>query len=301
MRTLQTVQESLAGRVSNIRLRPLSIGEIQGKAPDFLHNAMAGTFHVPTQKYAKSDYIKLALTGGYPEIQSWSYRQQKKWHQEYISALIERDLQDIENIRRQDAMYDLLRVVSAWSTKHINIQAIQAQLSIKRPTLQSYMNALETLYLMDRIPAWTKTDYESVRKKDKILMADTGLMAFMLHWTFDKVEFDGEKNGKLIESFVYQQLIICAEANDDGCKIYYYRDAQQREIDFIIEYPNGHMLGIEVKAGTHITRESFKHLNWFKNTLVDASKFQGIILYTGEQVLPFGDGMLAVPISSLWA
>ncbi len=302
IQSLPGVTESLAGRVTKIRLRPLSMGEIHDKEPEFIDNAFKGKFKINASEknYNKDDYLRLALIGGYPEANALPATKAPKWHQDYIQALIERDLKDIINIRRKDAMYKLLQVLAAWSTKEINVQAIGASLSIERPTLESYINALEALYLIDRVQAWTHTDYEGARKKDKLLLSDTGLMASILRWTFDQVQMDGDRNGKLIETFVYQQLISIIEAKGNECTLYHYRDAAKREIDFLIENDNGDILGIEVKAGSAIQKSHFKHLEWFKNNTAKNTRFYGIVFYTGQDVLSFGDGMWAVPMSSLW-
>ncbi|MBX3487055.1 MAG: ATP-binding protein [Candidatus Paracaedibacteraceae bacterium] len=303
IQSLPGVTESLAGRVTNIRLRPLSLGEIHGTPPDFIDRAFEGQFKttIPQKSYNKDDYLRLAFIGGYPEAHALPAEQAPKWHQDYIKALIERDLKDIVNIRRKDSMYKLLQVLAAWSSKEINIQSIGSTLSIERPTIESYVNALETLYLIDRVKAWASTDYEGTRRKDKLLFSDTGLMTSILRWTLDQVQLDGERNGKLIETFVYQQLISIIEAHDNKYTLYHYRDAAKHEIDFLIENADGDLLGIEIKAGSSVQRSHFKNLEWFKTTVAKNKRFQGIVLYTGQDVLSFGDRMWAVPISSLWA
>ena len=304
IRTLPTVTESLAGRVSRIRLRTLSMGEICGTSPTFVEQAITGAFSetmaATGKPYTKADYLQLALTGGYPEPRILPAKQAKTWYRAYIEKLVEHDLNYIINIRRKDDMQQLLALLASWSTKIINIEAIGAPLSIKRPTVESYINALETLYLIDRVPAWRKTDYAIARKKDKLFVSDTGLLSAILHWTFDKVQFDSDCNGKLIENFVYQQLVSVINASIDTYYIYHYRDGAKREIDFLVKNMNGDILGIEVKAGSVVKKEHFRHLVWFRDNLVKHTNFKGIVLYTGEHIIPFGKDLWAVPISALW-
>ena len=308
IQSLPGVTESLAGRVTKIRLRPLACGEIYGKQPDFLEKAFDGqfdtTFPHPSDSFSKYDkdaYLKLAFRGGYPELMRIEENNRKRWHKDYVDALIDRDLQDIVNIRRKDSMHRLLNVLASWSTKYMNIQSIGTDLSIQRVTIETYINALETLYLIDRVKSWVNTDYEGVRKKDKLLMTDTGSMTSILRWRHDQVRLDGERNGKLIETFVYNQLISVIEAQSEQYEIYHYRDAYDREVDFLVENEQGDLLGIEVKAGTAVTRDSFKHLKWFNDNLAKQRKFKGIVFYTGEEVLSFGKSLWAIPINSLWA
>lgn len=76
---------------------------------------------------------------------------------------------------------------------------------------------------------------------------------------------------------------------------------EKREVDLIVETGQGELIGIEVKAGSAIKSDHFKHLRWFQQ---DAQKkkqsFIGVELYTGEKVVSFGEGLWAVPMGSLW-
>jgi len=307
LQALPGATESLAGRVRKIRLRPLALGEMLGNAPNFLPNAFAGDFHPAAalsfgEQYSLKDtYLLHALRGGYPEVlRQTQEREARHWLQDYLEALLERDLRDILNIKRRDSMALLMEVLAAWSSKLMDVATIGAGLSLSRTTLQSYINALEALYLVERVRPWTKTDYGRVGKQDKLFMTDTGLMAAILRWRFDKVQLDGEKNGKLIETFVFTQLAAQLDAQEEDYQLYHYRDREKREIDFLVENEDGDLLGIEVKAGSALSQDSFKHLRWFRENLAGQNKFTGIVLYTGEHVLPFGDGMWAMPISVLW-
>ncbi len=79
-------------------------------------------------------------------------------------------------------------------------------------------------------------------------MTDTGLVASLLRWQFDKVRLDADQSGKLVEGFVFAQLAAQIDAQEDTYSLSHYRDREQREIDFVIETPDGMSIGIEVKA-----------------------------------------------------
>lgn len=296
------MSESLAGRVRKIRLRPLSEGELEKTRSRFLERIFSDDVRsIPVSSYTKDDYLVRALRGGFPEaVRLENARERQLWHRDYLDALIERDLRDIANIRRQDSLLKLIEALAAWSSKSMDISAIGAPLSLTHGTLESYINAIETLYLVDRVRPWTKTDYARVGKKDKLFMADTGLMASCLNWSLDKVRLDGELNGKLIETFVYTQLAALIDVNAGKYNLSHYRDREKREVDFLIEDANDAIAGIEVKAGTHVDGESFKHLKWFKANMAISRAFTGIVLYSGEHTVSFGDNMWAVPTSALW-
>ena len=135
-------------------------------------------------------------------------------------------------------------------------------------------------------------------------MTDSGLMSSLLKWRFDTLRLDGDKIGKLIETYVFTELSAQISTNPHEYALYHYRDRQQREVDFIIERADGALLGLEVKASSTVSQKDFRHLYWFQENIVPKrpgeNLFVGLVLYAGEHVLPFGKNSWAVPISQLW-
>ena len=302
IQSLPGVKESLAGRIRKLRLRPLSQGELLGVKPTFLERA----FHHKLQTksvlvYDRQAMLEMSLRGGFPEAVALKEREQKKWHQDYMDALIERDLEDIARIQRQDAMQELVKVLAAWSSKYMDIAAISSGLSIRRHTVEAYINALEALYLVERVRPWTQTDYERVGKHSKLFMTDSGLMSSVLGWQKKQVMLDSDRTGKLIETFIFNELAAQIDAHDGEYNLFHYRDREQREIDFLIEREDGALLGIEVKSGSAINSNHFKHLRWFKENIAQDRPFVGIVLYSGTHTGSMGDNLWAVPFSVLWA
>jgi predicted AAA+ superfamily ATPase len=317
IQSLPGVTESLAGRVSKIRLRPLALGEIYGIPPHFLERAFQQKFSIRKpfragvsaageeglgEFWDKDAYLSVAFRGGFPEARCFfEEREYQAWHRDYISALIERDLKDIANIRHKDGMAKLLEVLAAWSSKFMDVASICKSLSLARPTVESYINALEALYLVERVRPWHKTDYDRVGKQEKLFMTDTGMMAAILLWRFEKVRLDGDMNGKLLETFVFNQLSAHLDVHASQYQLTHYRDREQREVDFVVERDDGSILGIEVKAASVVDKSMFKHLIWFSEHIVPKQEFVGIVLYTGEHIVPFGPNLWAVPMSCLWS
>jgi len=85
----------------------------------------------------------------------------------------------------------------------MDISAIGSGLGLARQTLESYINAVEALYLIERVHPWTKTDYDRASKQDKFFMTDSGLMASILRWQPEQVKFDGE------EEKIYRNNSLC--------------------------------------------------------------------------------------------
>jgi len=300
LQTLPSVTESLAGRVKNIRLRPLIMSEISSSKPLFLEKAFNKNFPLKIEGFGKSEILEIAFRGGYPEaVRLKKITEQREWYKDYLKTLLEHDLRDIANIRRQNALKELLGILASWSAKYIDVSAIGSSLSLNKHTLESYINALVSLYLFEHVSPWLKTDYDRVGRRTKLYATDTGLMASILGWNIKEVLQNHDRSGKLVETFIFQE--IAAHVDLEGSSLYQYRDRENREIDFIVEREDGALLGIEVKAGHNVSREDFKHLEWFsKNILKGKNNFLGIVLYSGDRTIHFSENMLAVPTAALW-
>jgi len=298
---LPSVNESLAGRIAKIRLRTLSEGEIKGRSSEFLLKAFNQDFSSSgLAVYGRDDVLDIAFRGGFPEVIKFANRARRRWHNDYINALLERDLKDIANIRRKDAMDELVKVLAAWSSKFMDISAIGKKMSIRRPTLESYINALEMLFIVERVPPWAKTDYQRVAKRSKSFFTDSGLMASILKWREDDVRLNADRIGKLFETFVFAELSAQLDMGDGEYSLFHYHDREKREIDFLVERDDGALLGIEVKASLSFQKSDFKHLKWFRDNLAGDHPFVGIVLYAGKIHGSMGKNLHAVPFGTLW-
>ena len=308
LQTLPAISDSLAGRIAHIRLRPLTHGEILGAKPRFLEMAFNGGFPVQIKRYDKPAVFDLAFRGGYPEAaRITDIRERKQWHLDYISSLLKKDLKDIGNIKRQDVLLDLVKILAGWSGKYMDAAKIGAQMSLSKITLDSYINVLEQMFVYERVAPWIKTDYEYVGKKHKFYATDTGLMASVLDWQRDDVLGDAEiansdRVGKLMETFVFQELSAQIDIERGDYSLRQYRDYKKHEIDFLIERSDGAIAGVEFKASSNVLPKDFAPQKWFRENIIkNKAPYRSIVLYTGQDTLSFGDGMLAVPAASLWA
>ena len=297
--SLQEVSESLAGRVKNIRLRPLTNGEILGRRPSFIKKCFGKNFSPQIKGFDKETIIKMAFRGGYPEAVKMHKRDRKDWHKDYREALFKRDLKSIANISRQDIIKELFAILNSWSGKYMDLSNIGSNLAVSKITLGTYINALKTLFLFESVKPWLKTDYDRVGKKEKIYSTDTGTMVNSLDWKEDDILLDSDKSGKLIETLVFNEL--AAQIDFSGhYDLYQYRDRAKRKIDFLIEDSDGAITAIEVKSSAVADSSDFKHIRWFKENMAGNKKFTGIVLYSGENTIMFRNDMYAVPLASLW-
>ena len=300
IRFAKMVKDSLAGRLGTVRLRQLAFAEIEGRKPDFLDVAFKRGFEGRDFRgLGKRDILHLAFKGGYPEARELPPPDRQDWFKTYLDDLLTKDIQDITEIRKVETLRKVAISVVAHSAQFLAVNELSAKAALAKVTLQNYIAALKALYLFDSVPAWAKSDYELIGKREKFFATDSALLANLLGWNEDDAYIDEGKNGKLVETWVYNQLAAIAETGLDY-SISHYRDSNKREIDLIVERSDGAMLGIEVKSGSSLGAADFKHLKWFAKNLA-RGEFTGIVLYSGEHTLRFGEGFYAVPLAALGA
>jgi len=296
---VKAVSDSLAGRIGRVRLRTLALGERIGGKGDFLDRAFERDFPDVIPDFDKRKIIGIASESGYPEAMELAPRFRKKWFQEYLDNLLTKDIRDVTEIRKLDVLRKIAVWLLAHSSKFFEVSELAAKTGVGKATVDTYLSALKALYVFDEVPPWSKGDYSKIGKRSKYFASDAGLVVNILGWSDESIYMDGDMSGKTIETWVYQNLASLVDVQGD-CELSQYRDSKKREIDFIVERSDGAMLGIEVKSGSSLGEEDFKHLKWFAKNLAK-DEFTGIVLYSGEQTLRFGEGFYAVPLAALGA
>lgn len=294
---VKAVSDSLAGRISRVRLRTLTFGEINGGRGDFLDRAFARDLSDDISTLTKRNVIAHAVVGGYPEVMGMDKKMRRRWFQAYLDDLLVKDIRDVTEIRKLDVLKEIAKWLLTYSSKFFEISELASKTGVSVSTVETYISALKALYLFDEVKPWTKSDYSKIGKRSKYFAADSGLIANILGWDEESIYMSDDRSGKIIESWVYQNLASIVDLSQEY-EISQYRDSNKREIDFIVERTDGAMLGIEVKAGSSLGLGDFKHLKWFAKNLAKG-EFTGIVLYSGEHTLRFGEGFYAVPFASL--
>ncbi len=292
------VGESLAGRKITCRLRTLSQAELDGRAPDFLKRAFSGDLHLDVPAADKHEIIRRAILGGFPGVLTLDAQNARyRLLNEYIDDILKKDVKDVCEIRKLPVLRRLVREMMARSSKFANTDEFATGLCVSKVTIGNYLAALEAVYLFDMVPAFSDSDYGLV-SRPKYFAADTSLISATFGYDADEVYLNDDRCGKLVETWVYQQLASMADISSD-VEIYHYRDTGKREIDFILTHRNGDMVAIEVKSGSIASKSDFRHIVHFRDKVSKGRLKAGIVLYSGQMAVEMGDRLWAVPLAAL--
>jgi predicted AAA+ superfamily ATPase len=103
----------------------------------------------------------------------------------------------------------------------------------------------------------------------------------------------------MIETFVLMELARQLTWSSERVRLDHYRTKDKVEVDAVLETPDGRVVAIEVKAGATVRAEDLAGLRHLAQRL-GPRLVAGYVLYTGQQTLPFGDRVRALPIDALW-
>jgi uncharacterized protein len=302
--TVPTISESLAGRVAILDLWPLSAAERAGVRVDIVDQLLAdpqGLLAMEPAPVTRHEYLQVACTGGFPEVVRRSPgRPRSRWFSDYLRTVTQRDVRELKQIEQVERLPRLMRYLAAITAQELNIAETARAMGVDATTVRSDIALFETVYLAHRLPAWSQNLTAKVKKRPKIHVVDSGFAAWLRGQSPDMLARPtAEGAGPILETYVINELLKLRTVSDTDVEFSHFRDRDGREIDCVLETPDGRVAGIEVKAARTVNPHDFRHLALARERMGDRF-VAGAVFYTGPRPLPFGDRLLALPISLLW-
>jgi predicted AAA+ superfamily ATPase len=218
---MRGITESMAGRAAILQLLPLSLEET-----------------------AKVDL----LHGGFPEVLT---RPQARslWFASYLQTYLERDVRAITNVRDLTTFRRFLSLLASRHGQVLNKTDLAAPLGVTVPTIGEWLSILEVTGQIMLVSPYFENFGKRLIKSPKIYWADSGLACYLLGVTSAAELERSPFLGALFEGFVAAE-ILKSEANRGMRKeLYYFRDQQGLEVDFLVPRRNSNLWLIEAKAG----------------------------------------------------
>ena len=286
--------------METIRILPLARAEIEGRTPTFLERLFEGKLQSRKDAIIGDDLLQLVLLGGFPEpISRNSERRRQDWARAYLTSILTRDLRDIADVEKLTELPKFVRLLAEHSGQLINYSQFGGSINVSHKTGQRYVGLLEQVFLITTVQPWFTNALKRIIKTPKLHFLDSGLLATARGLTFDRVKADRGTFGTLLESFVFSEVLKLMTASDLRLTPLHFRDRDMREVDIVLERDDGMIAGIEVKASATVKAGDFGGLRALAEVCGDRFAF-GAVLYDSTDVVPFGDRLVAAPLSCLW-
>ena len=308
-------RHSGAGRLIRVRMRPMSLfetGESTGEVS--LRSLMAGEPPAAARSEEKPlrDWAETICIGGWPRHLGMPSDAAQRLLNGYLSETIRADLPLETGVRRDPTK--VMRLLRSHA-RHAATVATQASLArdtagdgpaLSRHAASGYLSAMHRLFVLDDLDGWVPAmrSKSVLRKSPKRHMVDPSLAAVALRAGPDQLASDLRTLGLLFESLAIRDLRVHAEAHDMSVR--HYHDDKHRELDAVIEHPDGRWMAVEAKLGgvpsaLDEAAESLLTvaLRAVKNSRRDPPTAQVLLTAVGRQAYRRPDGVDVVPLSLL--
>lgn len=224
--------DSLAGRHFSYRLHPFSMAELKDKFdPDL---AME----------------RLLNVGGFPEpFLNGTKEFAKRWRRSHIDKILKEDLLDLEQVRQLKSLDILVDLLSERVGSPVSFNSLAKDLEISPHTVKRWIEILESLYVIFVVPPYSKNIARSILKEPKIYFYDTG-----------KVKDDPAiRFENLVACSLLKDLHLGEDLKGEKNQLYYLRDKQKREVDFLVQRDKKIDALIEVKLSDDAFSKNLFH------------------------------------------
>ncbi|MDR0690940.1 MAG: DUF4143 domain-containing protein [Streptococcaceae bacterium] len=262
---IKNIQESLAGRIGILQLYSLSMNELAD-----IHFENELTYSLASfkqrQKLAKPnnilDVFNYIWRGGMPEIQTVDEEVRADYFDAYINTYLMRDAFELGGITNSLKFGKLLTACAALVSEQVSYKNLADAADISQPTAKEWLRLLESLGVTYLLKPYANNELKRLNKTPKLYFCDTGLCAHLSMWLTPDILRTGAKNGSYFENFVVMQLVRAYSYGKTKANLTYYRDANKKEIDLLVE--EGQFIHpFEIKLSANPKRQEVRKFNVF--------------------------------------
>jgi hypothetical protein len=216
---MQGVTESMTGRAAIFQLLPFAHAENSKVSP---------------------------FRGGFPEVLA-KPEIRAIWFRSYLQTYLERDVRQISAIKDLSVFRRFLSLLASRNGNILNKTDIASPLGVSVPTINEWLNILEITGQILLVLPFYENFGKRLIKSPKVYFIDSGLACYLLNIDNERALAASSTLGAIFEGFVASEIVKTQINAGKRREIYYFRDQQGLEVDFII--PKGDKLLLcEAKA-----------------------------------------------------
>lgn len=208
---MKEVAESLAGRAAILELECLSLTEVG----------------------SQTDWVRILSRGMYPELWRQPHLRAGDFFSSYLATYLERDVRQILNVSNLRDFERLLRAAATRSGQLVNRTDLARDVGVSAKTVGEWLGVLQASNQLFFLEPFFENVGKRLIKSPKLYFHDTGLLCFLLGLDEESLS-RSPLLGAIWETFVYSELRKQVHLPEKQSQtLWFYRDAQGREIDFL--------------------------------------------------------------------
>jgi predicted AAA+ superfamily ATPase len=235
---MKNVRESLAGRIGISELHCFSRNELSGavfSAPLQFDFESLKNREAEAKPADVTDLFNFIWQGGMPQLIKASPENRDNYYHAYTETYLMRDAIELGGIKDTLRFFKFCEACAAETSHLLNYKNLAEAADISLPTAKEWFNLLFGMGILFTLPAYSSNALKKLVKSPKFYFHDTGLCSYLAKWPNPQVLMNGAASGAYFENFVISEIVKAYAAAPREPGLFYYRDANQVEIDIIIE------------------------------------------------------------------
>lgn len=264
---LESISQSLAGRVTLLTLLPLTVDELRQA------NLLAPTLE---ENLIKGFYPRIYAQPIDPEI----------WVQDYIATYIERDVRQILKIGDILSFQKFIALCAARIGSILNFAELARDAGVSPNTIKSWFSVLEASYIVYQLAPHYNNYSKRIIQTPKLYFYDTGLVCALLGIQSAQELFTHPIRGNLFESFAITEMFKYRYNTHKKPHLFYWRDTQQHEIDCVFEKRYDMLIPVEIKASMTFNNTLVRGLSQWQQ-IANLENATAYLIYAGDTNLNY--------------
>ena len=292
------LSEALVGRMSVLTLYPFSASEYYNLNKSLTERLFDEELRLSS--FEDFNIVEVLKNSTYPEIATDAKIDRIKWFDSYLTTILNRDIKSLSDLKNPEIMVALLSLLSTRTGGLLNNTEVAKELGVDYRTYEKMFAFALNSFLVFNVKPWARPNKLSKRfvKSPKLYFTDCNFLSYIMKREIDEMyENDKKAFGHVFENFVATELLKSAKLNN--LELSHYRTQSGKEADFVLENAQGDVVGVEVKSAKDIDKKTYSGLLELKELCGDKFK-KGIILYTGNDIVPLSEKIWAVPVCYFW-
>ncbi len=296
---MKNIRETLAGRIGIMELFSLTQHE-KGTTTfdDDLDFSLQGLLQrqLRVQKNDVTRVFEHIWRGGMPQVLHADSEQRQEYYNSYINTYLMRDVAELGGVTDSVRFGKFLTMCAALVSDQLNYKSLSDAAEISQPTAKEWISLLEGMGIVYLLKPYANNELKRLAKTPKLYFYDTGLCAHLSMWLTYETLMNGAANGRYFENYVVVEMLKNYAYSKSKVNMSYYRDANAKEIDIIVE-ENQLVHPLEIKKSANPDRREIK-----KFTALDKSTVTrgcGGIVCMCEEVIPIDESNCFIPCNLL--
>ena len=271
---MESVSQSLAGRVAILHLMPFALRELLERAPLDVQ-----TFSIAEMEGVKEapDVWEHLFTGGFPPIHDRGH-EPGDWMAQYTQTYLERDVRSLINVGDLESFERFLRLCAGRTAQTLNYAALASDTGVSVPTAKRWLSVLKASFLVRVLPPHHRNFRKRLTKSPKMHFTDSGLLCYLLGIrSAEELAFHSCR-GAIFESYVVSAISKAFLHRGIEPPLFYWRDSTGREVDLIVEQGEK-PIPFEIKSGATFNPDMIQDIAWWCGL---AGSEAGALVYAGD-------------------